>query len=114
MGSEHENLAASLVPELLSTHPFFATAEPDVDDPAYVGMVVLVLNAALKIPTITPNLPSHTQRHYAYLRDRYPDLVPEVVLENNSLMECGQTEQHKGIKKRDKQQCDDETYLLHV
>lgn len=98
MGGQHENLAASLVPELLSTHPFFATSEPDVDDAAYVGMVVLVLNAALKSPTVTPILPSHTRRHYAYLRDRYPELIPEIVLDSNPLMNCPKTEHHKGIE----------------
>ena len=36
IGSNHGNLAAALVPELLSTHPFFMTSEPDVDDPACI------------------------------------------------------------------------------
>lgn len=82
LGNQHQNLAVSLVPELLSTHPFFATSEPDVDDPAYVGMVVIVLNAALNSPTIVPILPSHTRRHYPYLRDQYPELLPEISLDD--------------------------------
>ena len=36
IGSNHGDLAAALVPELLSTHPFFMTSEPDVDDPACI------------------------------------------------------------------------------
>ena len=36
IGGNHGHLAAALVPELLSTHPFFMTAEPDVDDPACI------------------------------------------------------------------------------
>ena len=88
MGSQHDNLAVSLVPELLSTHPFFATSEPDVDDPAYVGMVVIVLNAALNSPTIVPILPSHTRRHYPYLRDKYPELLPEISLGTTPLNTC--------------------------
>ncbi|XP_028400177.1 integrator complex subunit 4-like isoform X2 [Dendronephthya gigantea] len=82
LGNQHQNLAVALVPELLSTHPFFATSEPDVDDPAYVGMVVIVLNAALNSPTIVPILPSHTRRHYPYLRDQYPELLPEISLDD--------------------------------
>uniref|UniRef100_A0A2K5QVG9 Integrator complex subunit 4 n=1 Tax=Cebus imitator TaxID=2715852 RepID=A0A2K5QVG9_CEBIM len=34
LGSRHPTLVLPLVPELLSTHPFFDTAEPDMDDPA--------------------------------------------------------------------------------
>ncbi|XP_052619163.1 integrator complex subunit 4 isoform X2 [Peromyscus californicus insignis] len=33
LGSRHPTLVLPLVPELLSTHPFFDTAEPDMDDP---------------------------------------------------------------------------------
>ena len=36
IGGNHGHLTAALVPELLSTHPFFMTAEPDVDDPACI------------------------------------------------------------------------------
>ena len=89
LGGQHENLAVSLVPELLSTHPFFATSEPDVDDPAYVGMVVIVLNAALNSPTIVPILPPHTRRHYYYLRDKYPELLPVISLGTKTSRACG-------------------------
>lgn len=45
IGGNHGHLAAALVPELLSTHPFFMTAEPDVDDPACIlTMYSLVLH----------------------------------------------------------------------
>lgn len=36
LGSRHPTLVLPLVPELLSTHPFFDTAEPDMDDPACI------------------------------------------------------------------------------
>ncbi|CAH2225564.1 integrator complex subunit 4 isoform X1 [Pelobates cultripes] len=36
LGSRHPTLVLSLVPELLSTHPFFDTPEPDMDDPACI------------------------------------------------------------------------------
>jgi len=36
IGINHGHLTAALVPELLSTHPFFMTSEPDVDDPACI------------------------------------------------------------------------------
>ena len=85
------------MPELLSTHPFFATSEPDVDDPAYVGMVVIVLNAALNSPTIVPILPSHTRRHYPYLRHKYPELLPEIPLGATPMHACALSGQHVGM-----------------
>ncbi|NXU04852.1 INT4 protein, partial [Buphagus erythrorhynchus] len=36
LGSRHPTLVLPLVPELLSTHPFFDTPEPDMDDPACI------------------------------------------------------------------------------
>ena len=36
LGANHGYLVSSLVPELLSTHPFFMGKEPDVDDPACI------------------------------------------------------------------------------
>lgn len=36
MGSRHPTLVLPLVPELLSTHPYFDTPEPDMDDPACI------------------------------------------------------------------------------
>ena len=36
MGSRHPTLVLPLVSELLSTHPYFDTPEPDMDDPACI------------------------------------------------------------------------------
>ena len=36
LGNNHGSLVSTLVPELLSTHPFFMGKEPDVDDPACI------------------------------------------------------------------------------
>ncbi|KAJ7424824.1 Integrator complex subunit 4 [Pitangus sulphuratus] len=41
LGSRHPTLVLPLVPELLSTHPFFDTPEPDMDDPACKTSVIL-------------------------------------------------------------------------
>ena len=78
LGEKHQHLATSLVPELLSTHPFFATAEPSVDDPAYIAIVILVFNATVNSPTMIAMFPDHTRRHYSYLRDSQPELVPHL------------------------------------
>ncbi|KAG7279065.1 hypothetical protein CRUP_031701 [Coryphaenoides rupestris] len=56
LGSRHPTLVLPLVPELLSTHPYFDTPEPDMDDPAYIAVLVLVFNAA-KPCTKAPQAP---------------------------------------------------------
>uniref|UniRef100_A0A8C9ZNC6 Integrator complex subunit 4 n=1 Tax=Sander lucioperca TaxID=283035 RepID=A0A8C9ZNC6_SANLU len=76
LGSRHPTLVLPLVPELLSTHPYFDTPEPDMDDPAYIAVLVLVFNAAKSCPTMPALFSDHTFRHYAYLRDSLSHLVP--------------------------------------
>ncbi|XP_061136891.1 integrator complex subunit 4 isoform X2 [Syngnathus typhle] len=80
MGARHPMLVLPLVPELLSTHPYFDTPEPDMDDPAYIAVLVLVFNAAKSCPTMPALFSDHTFRHYAYLRDSLSHLVPPLRL----------------------------------
>ncbi|XP_041436967.1 integrator complex subunit 4 isoform X1 [Xenopus laevis] len=80
LGSRHPTLVLSLVPELLSTHPFFDTPEPDMDDPAYIAVLVLIFNAAKCCPTMPALFSDHTFRHYTYLRDSLSHLVPALNL----------------------------------
>ena len=49
-----------------------------MDDPAYIAIVILVFNAAVNSPTMIAMFPDHTRRHYSYLRDSQPDLVPHL------------------------------------
>jgi integrator complex subunit 4 len=83
LGQHHGSLAFSLLPELLNTHPFFSGKEPNIEDPAYIGVLILVFNAACRYPTIVPLFPQHTVRHYPYLRGSLPDLVPHLELKSN-------------------------------
>ncbi|XP_076001930.1 integrator complex subunit 4 isoform X2 [Genypterus blacodes] len=80
LGSRHPTLVLPLVPELLSTHPYFDTPEHDMDDPAYIAVLVLVFNAAKSCPTMPALFSDHTFRHYAYLRDSLSHLVPPLRL----------------------------------
>nr|XP_061811956.1 integrator complex subunit 4-like [Nerophis lumbriciformis] len=80
LGGRHPMLVLPLVPELLSTHPYFDTPEPDMDDPAYIAVLVLVFNAAKSCPTMPALFSDHTFRHYAYLRDSLSHLVPPLRL----------------------------------
>ncbi|KAL2096483.1 hypothetical protein ACEWY4_008631 [Coilia grayii] len=85
LGMRHPNLVLPLVPELLSTHPYFDTPEPDMDDPAYIAVLVLVFNAAKSCPTMSALFSDHTFRHYAYLRDSLSHLVPQLRLPGKKL-----------------------------
>ncbi|XP_072316245.1 integrator complex subunit 4 isoform X2 [Eucyclogobius newberryi] len=88
MGERHPNLVLPLVPELLSTHPYFDTPEPDMDDPAYIAVLVLVFNAAQSCPTMPALFSVHTFRHYAYLRDSLSHLVPLLTLPGRKQPYC--------------------------
>lgn len=88
LGSRHPTLVLPLVPELLSTHPYFDTPEPDMDDPAYIAVLVLVFNAAKSCPTMPALFSDHTFRHYAYLRDSLSHLVPPLRLPGRKLVYC--------------------------
>ena len=56
IGSTHAELVLPLVTQLLEIHPFFDTPEPDIEDPAYLCILVLVFNAAEHCPTLSPLL----------------------------------------------------------
>lgn len=88
LGSRHPTLVLPLVPELLSTHPYFDTPEPDMDDPAYIAVLVLVFNAAQTCPTMPALFSDHTFRHYAYLRDSLSHLVPVLRLPGRKQPYC--------------------------
>nr|CAD7458357.1 unnamed protein product [Timema tahoe] len=84
IGQSHPELTLPLVPELLAIHPFFDTPEPDVEDPAYVCILILVFNAAQQSPTMLQLFEEHTLKHYSYLRDTMPTLVPALKLLGSS------------------------------
>ena len=75
LGLRHADLTLPLVAQLLEVHPFFDTAEPDIEDPAYLCVLVLVYNASFKAPTLSPLLDHHTRRHFHFLADTYPYLI---------------------------------------
>ncbi|XP_042315886.1 integrator complex subunit 4 [Sceloporus undulatus] len=85
LGGRHPTLVLPLVPELLGTHPFFDTPEPDMDDPAYIAVLVFIFNAAKSCPTMSALFSDHTFRHYAYLRDSLSHLVPPLRLPGKKL-----------------------------
>ncbi|XP_012528801.1 integrator complex subunit 4 [Monomorium pharaonis] len=78
LGASHPYLTLPLVPQLLGRHPFFDTPEPDVDEPSYASVLVLIFNAALHCPSMHALFTEHASKHYHYLRDTMPYLVPRL------------------------------------
>ncbi|XP_043476847.1 integrator complex subunit 4 [Leptopilina heterotoma] len=78
LGASHPYLTLPLVPQMLGRHPFFDTPEPDVDDPLYASTLVLIFNAALHCPSMHALFTEHAAKHYLYLRDTMPHLVPRL------------------------------------
>ncbi|XP_046739283.1 integrator complex subunit 4 [Diprion similis] len=78
LGASHPYLTLPLVPQLLGRHPFFDTPEPDVDEPSYASVLVLIFNAALHCPSMPALFTEHAAKHYHYLRDTMPHLVPRL------------------------------------
>lgn len=85
LGERNSEAVSSLVSELLTTHPYFAVPEPNLDDHVYTAVAILVFNAAMNCPTIRSILPEYTKRHYDYLRDSLPGLVPELRMNSDRM-----------------------------
>ncbi|KAL3204245.1 hypothetical protein MRX96_053064 [Rhipicephalus microplus] len=47
-----------------------------------MSTLILVFNAAAGCPTMVPLFEEHTLRHYSYLKDSFPSLVPQLKLPN--------------------------------
>ncbi|GIY87435.1 integrator complex subunit 4 [Caerostris darwini] len=84
LGARHPYLTLPLVPELLSIHPFIDMTEQNIEDPAYICNLILVFNAASNCPVMLSLFDDYTQKHYSYLKDTFPHLVPQLKLRNVS------------------------------
>ena len=80
LGKNHAASTQSLTNCLLNIHPFYDCQEPNMEEPAYVGILLMIFSAAAKLPVITTMTPKFIPRHYQYLRHSMPDLVPEIRL----------------------------------
>lgn len=43
-----------------------------------IAVLILIFNSAVKSPMMVSMFPDYALRHYSYLRDSIPDLVPDV------------------------------------
>ena len=61
LGANHPDLTLPLITSLLKIHPYFDKQEEDIEDPAYLCKLILVLNAAQHCPSLPQLLDNHTQ-----------------------------------------------------
>lgn len=85
VGQKHADLCLAVTSNLLQDHPFFDSAEKDVEDPEYICILIMLFNAAEHLMPIISLFPDVTLKHYAYLRDTMPDLVPHLPIEGVSI-----------------------------
>ncbi|XP_058451995.1 integrator complex subunit 4 [Malaya genurostris] len=80
VGQKHPEICMTLTPQLLQDHPFFDSAERDVEDPSYVCILIMLFNAAQHLPPMLSLFPEIIVKHYSYLRDTMPEFVPQLSL----------------------------------
>ncbi|XP_036319593.1 integrator complex subunit 4 [Rhagoletis pomonella] len=84
IGQKHPDLCMAVTSHLLQDHPFFDSAERDVEDPAYLCILILLFNAAEHLVPLISLFPDVTLKHYAYIRDAMPQIVPQLPIEGAS------------------------------
>ncbi|XP_055541345.1 integrator complex subunit 4 [Wyeomyia smithii] len=84
VGQKHPEICMIITPQLLQDHPFFDSAERDVEDPSYVCVLIMLFNAAQYLPPMLGLFPETIVKHYAYLRDTMPNFVPHLNLRGQS------------------------------
>uniref|UniRef100_A0A7S0QW37 Integrator complex subunit 4 n=1 Tax=Cryptomonas curvata TaxID=233186 RepID=A0A7S0QW37_9CRYP len=70
LGARLSTLVEEVAGSFLTVDTPYLTCEPDVDDPTYVGILVLVLSAATVNTHVLSLCPSHALRHWRYLRTK--------------------------------------------
>ncbi|XP_058825412.1 integrator complex subunit 4 isoform X2 [Topomyia yanbarensis] len=93
VGQKHPEICMTLTPQLLQDHPFFDSAERDVEDPSYVCILIMLFNAAQHLPPMLGLFPETIVKHYSYLRDTMPGFVPRLNLggQSTEMMLTGST-----------------------
>nr|VZI34401.1 unnamed protein product [Spirometra erinaceieuropaei] len=81
VGSRHPTFVEVCVSSLLRTHPWLSDQEPFREDPAYITVLLLVLNALPGAPGMKAHFPRHLAASQAYLLELVPHLLKNVDLD---------------------------------
>uniref|UniRef100_A0A183SVW9 Integrator complex subunit 4 n=1 Tax=Schistocephalus solidus TaxID=70667 RepID=A0A183SVW9_SCHSO len=78
VGSRHPAFVEVCVSSLLRTHPWLSDQEPFREDPAYITVLLLVLNALPGAPGMKAHFPRHLAASQAYLGELVPHLLKNI------------------------------------
>merc|ERR1712168_718591 len=78
LGENHPSLTQSLTNTLLNIDPNLDSIEQNLNDPRYIGILMMVLKAASKLPVITSMVPSFIKKHYMYLKHSMGERVDTI------------------------------------
>ncbi|VEL09888.1 unnamed protein product [Protopolystoma xenopodis] len=76
VGRRHAHFVEVCLSSLLRTHPWLTGKEPSRHDPAYLTVLLVVLNAEPYVPGMRAAFPRHVSVDKLYLRELVPSLVP--------------------------------------
>ncbi|KER31057.1 hypothetical protein T265_02621 [Opisthorchis viverrini] len=77
VGRRHPAFVETCLSSLLRTHSWLSGPEPNWEDPAYLTVLLLVLNAEPGAPGIPAKFPRHISATKVYLRELVPGLLPK-------------------------------------
>lgn len=78
LGLKHGSFAPAMIYTLFGFHPFYINLQPLLSDDKYIANAIFAFNAAYVYPPLISLLPSFSFKHYTFLRNLYPKLVPYV------------------------------------
>ncbi|KAF6776646.1 hypothetical protein AHF37_03709 [Paragonimus kellicotti] len=79
VGRRHPVFVETCLSSLLRTHSWLSGPEPNREDPAYLTVLLLVLNAEPGVPGMSAKFPRHLAATKTYLRELVPNLLPKSV-----------------------------------
>ncbi|CAH8614278.1 unnamed protein product [Schistosoma haematobium] len=80
VGRNHPIFVETCLSSLLRTHSWLNGPEPVKEDPAYLTVLLLVLNAEPSIPGMLAKFPRHVASTKIYLQELLPSLLPKTVV----------------------------------
>ncbi|RIB01324.1 armadillo-type protein [Gigaspora rosea] len=82
VGSTHGDYIERFVPKFFKMESSYISKEINQNAPEHVGHLILAFNASISNPKILSMLPAYTNRHYEYLRIKFPQCFPDVKVHN--------------------------------
>nr|CAH8863402.1 unnamed protein product [Trichobilharzia regenti] len=82
VGRNHPVFVETCLSSLLRTHSWLSGPEPVKEDPAYLTVLLLVLNAEPNVPGMQAKFPRHVASTKIYLQELLPSLLPKTPVDD--------------------------------